>query len=252
MQTPLIAGNWKMNTALAEAAGLARSVREGADGIGGVTKVVCPPFVWLAAVRDVLAGSTVHVGAQNARAEPSGAFTGEVSVSMLRGLAEYVILGHSERRGMFGETDAGVAAKATAAAKWGLRPIVCVGESLVVRERGDAVRTVCGQLAASLAGYSAWDALVVAYEPVWAIGTGRAASPEVAQEMMSGLRRTLAGLGGPAASRAPVLYGGSVDSRNIGAFMEQPDVDGALVGGASLRADEFTRIVQEAARVAAR
>ena len=252
MRTPLIAGNWKMNTTLDEAVVLARSVRDGIDGIPNVTKVVCPPFVSLAAVRDVLAGSTVHVGAQNAHPEAAGAFTGEVSLTMVQGLAEFVILGHSERRAMFSETDAGVAGKAVAAAGAGLRPIVCVGEPLQVRERGDAVQTVCDQLAASLSGYSDWPMLVVAYEPVWAIGTGRAASVEIAQEMMGGLRRALAGLGGAVASAAPILYGGSVDGRNMASFMEQPDVDGALVGGASLRADEFTRIVEEAARAAGR
>ena len=251
MRTPLIAGNWKMNTTLEEAVALARSIRDGIDGVSGVTKVVCPPFVSLAAVRDVLAGSTVHIGAQHVHAEANGAFTGEVSVAMLRGLVEYVIVGHSERRAMFGETDSGVARKAVAAAGAGFRPIVCVGEPLNVRERGDAVRTVCGQLAAGLDGYAAWDRLVVAYEPVWAIGTGRAASPEIAQEMMSSLRRALAGLGGAAASDVPILYGGSVDGGNIGSFMEQPDVDGALVGGASLRPEEFTRIVEETARLAA-
>ena len=249
MRTPLIAGNWKMNTTLEEAVALARSVRDGIDGVSGVTKVVCPPFVSLAAVRDVLAGSTVRVGAQHVHAEANGAFTGEVSVVMLQGLVEYVIVGHSERRAMFGETDSGVARKAVAGAAAGLRPIVCVGESLDVREHGDPVRTVCEQLLDSLDGYVAWDRLVVAYEPVWAIGTGRAASPEIAQEMMSSQRRTLAGLGA-AASDVPVLYGGSVDGGNLESFMEQPDIDGALVGGASLRPDEFTHIVKETARVA--
>ena len=251
MPTPLIAGNWKMNTTVGDAVALARSVRDGIDGVTGVTKVVCPPFVSLAAVRDVLAGSTVHVGAQNAHAEADGAFTGEVSVAMLRGLVEYVIVGHSERRAMFGETDSGVAAKAVAAAGAGLRPIVCVGEPLEVREGGNAVLAVCDQLAASLDGYAAWDALTVAYEPVWAIGTGRAASPEIAQEMMGSLRETLTGIGGEAAAGAPILYGGSVDGRNIASFMGQPDVDGALVGGASLKAADFMRIVEEAARIAA-
>ena len=252
MRRPLIAGNWKMNTTVDEAVTLARSVRDGVDGIPGVTKVVCPPFVSLVAVRDVLAGSTVRVGAQNVHPEPKGAFTGEVSITMLRGLAEYVIVGHSERRAMFGETDSRVAGKAVAAASAGLWPIVCVGESLEVRESGEAAPAVCDQLAASLDGYAAWDALVVAYEPVWAIGTGRAASPEIAQEMMGNLRSTLAALGGPTASEAPILYGGSVDGGNIASFMEQPDVDGALVGGTSLRADEFTTIVQETARLAGR
>jgi len=252
MLTPFIAGNWKMNTSLEEAVALARSVRDGIDEISGVTKVVCPPFVSLAAVRDILAGSTVRVGAQDVHPEPAGAFTGEVSVAMLRGLVEYVIVGHSERRAMFGETDSGVARKAVAAAGAGLRPILCVGEPLEVRERGDAVRTVCEHLAASLEGFAAWDALVMAYEPVWAIGTGRAASPEIAQEMMGSLRRALASLGGAAAPGVPILYGGSVDGGNIASFLEQPDVDGALVGGASLKPDEFTRIVEETARLAGR
>ena len=247
MRTPLIAGNWKMNTTVDEAVALARSVRDDIDGIAGVTKVVCPPFVSLVAVSDALAGSTVHVGSQNAHSEPQGAFTGEVSVSMLRGLTDFVIAGHSERRAMFGETDAHVAGKALAAAGAGQRPIVCVGEALDVRERGDAVETVCAQLVASLDGYEAWEMLVVAYEPVWAIGTGKAASAEIAQEMMSGLRSTLTTLCGVAASEVPILYGGSVDGGNASSFMEQADIDGALVGGASLKADEFTRIVEKAA-----
>jgi len=174
----------------------------------------------------------------------------EISVAMLRELAEYVIVGHSERRAMFSEADGDVAAKAIAASGAGLRPIVCVGEPLEVRERGGAVRTVCDQLEASLDGYGAWDVLAVAYEPVWAIGTGRAASPEIAQEMMGSLRRTLAEVGGEAAADVPILYGGSVDGRNIVSFMKQADIDGALVGGASLRPDEFTLIVIEAAGAA--
>lgn len=251
MRIPLVAGNWKMNTTIEEAVALARSTRERIDGIPGVRKAVCPPFVSLGAVRDVLAGSEVLLGAQNVHPGPNGAFTGEVSVEMLRGVVDHVIVGHSERRAMFGETDAHVASRAVAAAEAGLRPIVCVGEPLDVRERGEALETVSAQLASSLEGYEGWDLLTVAYEPVWAIGTGRAASPEIAQEMMSHLRTALAKLGGCPAFQAAILYGGSVDADNAAQFLQLPDVDGALVGGASLKPEGFADIVKQAAKVAA-
>lgn len=247
MRTPIIAGNWKMNTTLEEGKALARAIRERGDSTQGVEKVVCPPFVSLEAIGKVLAGSTIAVGAQNTHEEPKGAFTGEVSIEMLRDLVKYVIVGHSERRTLFGETDAGTAAKARAIAGAGLRAIVCVGETLEVRESGNAVETVRNQLAASLDGFDTWGSLVVAYEPVWAIGTGRAASPEIAEEMMGALRTRLAELSdSSSASNTPILYGGSVNASNIALFMEQPDVDGALVGGASLDAEEFCRILGEA------
>ena len=177
-----------MNTTPQSAAELARGIVDGTAGIAGVTTIICPPFVSLQAVNSVIEGSDVSVGAQNVSAEPSGAYTGEVSVGMLAGLATYVIVGHSERRSLYGETDGDVAGKAVAVAAGGLKPIVCVGESLEVRRAGDAEQYCRRQVRESLAGYSSWESLVVAYEPVWAIGTGQAASP--------GTRRLLRGPSG--------------------------------------------------------
>ena len=249
MAEPLIVGNWKMNTTPEEAAALARELRGAlGDTVGGSMAAVCPPFVSLATVAEILQGSAVQVGAQNVSASPPGAHTGEVSASMLRGLCRFVIVGHSERRAMYGERDADVAAKALAALDSTLRPIVCVGESLEQRDAGDAESTVAGQVRASLEGVSVASGVVMAYEPVWAIGTGRAASPAIAQEMAAVIRATLGEMSGPGtASGTPVLYGGSVNSGNIAAYLAEPDVDGALVGGASLDAAEFVRIVEIAA-----
>ncbi len=245
MRTPVIAGNWKMNTTPQTATELARGVVDGTAGIAGVATIICPPFVSLQAVKSVAAGSDVAVGAQNVSAERSGAYTGEVSVEMLAGLVSYVIVGHSERRSLYGETDDDVAGKAIASATGGLKPIVCVGEPLEVRRAGDAERYCRGQVRGSLAGYSAWESLVVAYEPVWAIGTGQAASPRDAQVIARAIRDELSNIAGQEfAERIPVLYGGSVNPENAGPFIDRPDVDGALVGGASLQADDFSAIVR--------
>jgi triosephosphate isomerase len=252
MARPLVAGNWKMNTTPREAPALAASMREGLAGVSGVTKVVCPPFVSLGAVAIALDGTDIEIGAQDGHAEESGAFTGEVSMSMLPGLCKFVIVGHSERRSQFGETDADVAAKSAAAIAHGLRPIVCVGESLDVRDAGNALEHVSDQLASSLKGVTDPAGLVVGYEPVWAIGTGRSARPDVAGEMAESLRQTLASLFGPgSAAEIPILYGGSVTSENIGPFIDRPHVDGALVGGASLKPAEFVGIVALTASIRA-
>ena len=247
MARPFVAGNWKMNTTPGEAAALARQVRDLIGDAPGITRVVCPPFVSLGPVAEALKGSTVGVGAQNLHPEPKGAFTGEVSGTMLQGLCQYVIIGHSERRHVFGETDEFVHQKVVAALGLGLTPVLCVGETLAQREAGGAQQVVTSQLRAGLAGAAAGAlaGMVVAYEPVWAIGTGRPATPALAQEMMRLVRDTLAELGGSeAASQAPLLYGGSVNAGNIGEFAREADIDGALVGGASLRADEFALITQ--------
>ena len=254
---PIIAGNWKMNTTPATAAELASAVAQKTAGMKGVTRVVCPPFVSLHAVKQAVVGSGIAVGAQNVYFKDSGAFTGEISVPMLEGLVEYVIVGHSERRRILGETDADVAAKAKAVAARQMRPILCVGEPLEVRKAGRAEQTVREQLRASLAGYDAlrgsqdgaWGLLVVAYEPVWAIGTGEAASPEQAQAMAAALRAELRSLAGAVADSTPVLYGGSVTAENAGPFVDRPDIDGALVGGASLKPDDFAKIVHVTAQV---
>ena len=245
MPVPIVAGNWKMNTGLAEAAQLAARVREGAGVLAGVEIILCPPFVWLAAVRDVVQGSSLKVGAQNMHFEDSGAFTGEVAPLMLQGMCEYVILGHSERRQLFGEDDDLINRKVRAAFQHGLRPILCVGESLEQRESGQAGAVVGRQLRAGLAEILDIIGLVVAYEPVWAIGTGRAATPEIAVEIMGGtVLETLRESYGAAADQVPLLYGGSVNPGNITEFVTERCVHGALVGGASLNADQFLEIAQ--------
>lgn len=253
MAKPVVAGNWKMNTTPDEAGELARRLKEGLAPFVGVERVLCPPFVSLGIVAKELAGSGIRVGAQNVSQNAAGAFTGEVSVAMLRSTCSYVIVGHSERRQLFGETDAVVAAKAAAAVVGGLRPIVCVGEPREVRERGGADEYVVGQLRASLASVSPPESLVIGYEPIWAIGTGMAATPDAAQAMSRVIRNELGTIyGQEAASRVSIVYGGSVNPGNVASFAEQPDVDGGLVGGASLKADDFVRIVETVARLKAR
>jgi len=241
MRGKLVVGNWKMNGALGRNAELLGALRSGWQGGDGRAIAVCVPFPYLAQAQDALAGSTVAWGAQNVSEHASGAFTGEVSAGMLVDFgARYVIVGHSERRHGFGESDAQVAAKALAALAGGLTPIVCVGETLAEREAGRTQEVVARQLAVVLDGAAA-DAgrLVVAYEPVWAIGTGRTASPAQAQEVHAALRAQLAR---NAAEGVPLLYGGSVKADNAAALFGQPDIDGGLIGGASLAAAEFLAI----------
>jgi triosephosphate isomerase (TIM) len=250
MRPVVIAANWKMNTTPADAGDLARTIASRTRE-AGVTRVICPPFVCLTAVRDALAGEDVGVGAQNVHHELAGAFTGEVSVPMLAGLATWVILGHSERRAQFAETDDLIGRKLDRAVAAGLRPILCVGEVLEEREAGRELAVVEGQLRGSLDGRDpaalAAAGLVVAYEPVWAIGTGRNARGADAAAMADAIRAGLGGIGwGARAAEVPVLYGGSVTSANIGEFLAEPAIDGALVGGASLKPDEMAGIVARA------
>ena len=248
MPTPIVAGNWKMNTTIEEADDLASAMVDGLDAIEAIEKVVCPPFVSLAAVAEVLQGSTVALGGQNMYHEAQGAFTGEVSPAMLASICRFVVLGHSERRQLFGETDALVSLKVQAARRVDLRPIVCVGEHLNEREAGRAEQVVEDQVQASLRGVADSEGLVVAYEPVWAIGTGMAATPEIAGGMMSHIRAVLAAqYGAERASDVPLLYGGSVNPGNAESFMEQADVNGALVGGASLDPASFVSIARSVA-----
>ena len=249
MRTPIIAGNWKMNTTVAEAVGLVRAMREALDGIEGVEKVLCPPFVSLMAVRDIIGGSSIGLGAQNMYFEEKGAYTGEISPPMLAGLCRYVILGHSERRGYFGESDEIVNRKVLAALAAGLTPILCVGEDLEENEAGRTGEVVTRQVSKALTGVSSPGGLVVAYEPIWAIGTGRAATAEEANATIGVIRSVLAGLyDGEVAGATRIQYGGSVSSSNIAELMGQPEIDGALVGGASLKAAEFVSIVEQSAR----
>lgn len=249
----LVAGNWKMNTDLAEAVRLASDVARTVEG-EGVAVAVCPPFVSLEAVAEMLRESPVRLGAQTMHHEESGAYTGEVSAPMLTSVGcEYVIVGHSERRELFGETDEAVGKKVGAALRHGLVPILCVGETLEEREAGDEEAVVRRQLAGALGGVDLGDAaaLVVAYEPVWAIGTGRTASPEQAQALHAVIREDLSGRFGDAGRAVEILYGGSVKPDNAAELFAQPDIDGGLIGGASLDAGAFAAIVA-AARDAAR
>jgi triosephosphate isomerase len=243
---PLIAGNWKMYKTASEAVTLATEVRDGAKDAEAEV-LVAPPFTALHAVAAALKGSPVALGAQDMHWENEGAFTGAVSPLMLRdGGCSHVILGHSERRQLFGETDDGVAKKAEAAFKHGLTPIVCVGETLAERESGRTMEVTQRQTERALRGLTGDQVarLVVAYEPVWAIGTGRTATPDQAQEVHAYLRRLVDRSHGEAAAAAVrILYGGSVKPDNIGSLMAQADIDGALVGGASLTAASFLKIV---------
>jgi triosephosphate isomerase len=232
-----------MNTTLEEAASLAVDIAAGASGAGEAQLILCPPFISLAAVRRSVSGSSVRVGAQNMHHEAAGAYTGEVSATMLRSLCHYVILGHSERRQLFGETDETVNRKVHAALAAGLRPIICVGETLEQREDGQAADVVEGQVLAGVADVHDISDVVVAYEPVWAIGTGRAATPEIAEEIMGGaIRDALRDLFGDDADSVPLLYGGSVNPSNAASFAAMPNINGALVGGASLQADQFLQV----------
>lgn len=246
-RTPIVAGNWKMNTTVPEAVALVDAMLDRLPFIGGVEKVVCPPFVSLQPVRERLLGTGVLVGAQNAYWEPSGAYTGEVSVTMLTGLVDYVILGHSERRKYFHETDEDVNRKVRAALAAGLKVIVCVGEELSVNEAGGTEPFVEAQVRAALDGVESLEQLVVAYEPIWAIGTGKAATPEAAGRIIGHIRGVVRGIRGAAADDLRIQYGGSVTPEVFPDFAGHPEIDGALVGGASLRADAFLQIVQQAA-----
>jgi triosephosphate isomerase (TIM) len=253
MRDVIVAANWKMHTTPDDAGALASTIAARTRSTG-VTRVICPPFVCLATVRDALANEdpSVAVGAQTVHHELAGAFTGEIAAPMLAGLATWVIIGHSERRRDAGETDALIGRKLARAVDAGLRPILCVGEQLEERESGQAATVVDTQLGGALVDHdpAALTAagLVIAYEPVWAIGTGRNATGADAAAMADAIRTSLDRLGWPdGASAVPVLYGGSVTSANIGEFLAEPSIDGALVGGASLKPDEMAGIVARAA-----
>ena len=250
MRTPVIAGNWKMNPAtLSEATELALAVRRTADELPGVTSVVCPPAIWIADVARSVAGGRLAIGAQTMHFEERGAFTGETSPLMLADIATFVILGHSERRQYDGETDERVGRKVASAVAHGLRPIAAVGERGEERRAGATEGVIDRQVRAALAGLERLEGtgLVVAYEPVWAIGTGEAASGDDAQAVAAQIRAILRELDPAAADDVPIQYGGSVTSDNAVEFFSQPDIDGALVGGASLKPDVFAAILRAAA-----
>ena len=245
---PLMAGNWKMHGTQPEAVALATGIKAGVAGLSGCDVLLAPPFTVLESVARVLSGTPILLAAQNCHWETKGAFTGEVSAPMLRDVGcTHVIIGHSERRQYFGETDETVAKKVASAQAHGLVPIVCVGELLEQREAGQTLAVIGQQLRRGLLGRdaAAIRALIIAYEPVWAIGTGKVATPEQAQEVHAFIRRTLVELAGTAAGEAGrILYGGSVKPDNIDELMRQPDIDGSLVGGASLQVESFVRIAK--------
>jgi triosephosphate isomerase len=249
---PLVAGNWKMNKTVAEALRLVEDMLPGLQTVSEVEKLLCPPAPALMPLSAILEGKDIALGAQNLYWEKEGAYTGELSAAIVKEFCEYVILGHSERRAIFHEGDADVQRKVQAALSADLRPVLCVGETLEQNEAGRAAEIVSSQLRAALenAQISSADTLVIAYEPVWAIGTGKAATPEATNTLLRNVvRPTLAGLfGEQIAQGVRVLYGGSVNASNAAAFFAETEIDGALVGGASLKAQEFVGIVQAAQR----
>jgi triosephosphate isomerase len=250
LRVPIVAGNWKMNTTPVEALALLESMLPGLIAILEVERVLCPPFVSLAIMAPRLTGTGIGLGAQTMHWEDAGAYTGEISPLMIKPLCGFVILGHSERRASFGETDGTVNRRVHAAFRHGLTPIVCVGETLAENEAGKTAEIVGRQVREGLAGLTASQGakLVVAYEPVWAIGTGRAATPEGANAVAGGVIRAALGelFGADTAAAIRIQYGGSVTAANAATFFSQPDIDGALVGGASLKANEFLQIVAAA------
>ncbi|MCJ7605768.1 MAG: triose-phosphate isomerase [Dehalococcoidales bacterium] len=247
-RTPMIAGNWKMNTTVEKAVSLVREMLPGLDPIKSVEKVVCTPFVSIPAVYAVLKGSSVQMGAQNIYYEAKGAFTGEISPVMIAGYCRYVILGHSERRHIFGETEDLIDKKVAAAIDTQITPIFCVGETLEENEAGRTEEVLTRQVMASCQERYFSAGMVIAYEPVWAIGTGRSATPEQANTAIAFVRQLVRDRqGDEIADTVRILYGGSVTAANTTDLMKQPEIDGALVGGASLKADEFVSIARQAA-----
>ena len=254
MRQPLIAGNWKMNGSKASVQELLAGVVAGAEQIGYSEIAVCPPFPFLQMAQEALIGSQVRLGAQNLSSEKGGAFTGEVSAAMLADFGcHYVICGHSERRALYGEDDAIIAKKLAAARGKGLTPILCVGETLQERERGETEKVIADQIdgIVRLSGIDMFAVIELAYEPVWAIGTGMTATPEQAQEVHAFIRARLAAQSQAIADKIRLLYGGSMKASNARELLAQPDIDGGLIGGASLNADEFLAIARAGDETAA-
>jgi len=251
MRTRLVVGNWKMHGSLDANARLLDALKAGLQAVRGATMAVCVPFPYLAQLSAALAGSTIALGAQNVAEHDAGAYTGEVSGAMLREFGcRYAIVGHSERRGLYGEDDARVAARFAAAQRAGLTPILCVGETLEQRERGETESVVERQLGAVVAvtGASAFASAALAYEPVWAIGTGRNATPQQAEEVHAFIRAWVAKRSNETAAGLTIMYGGSVKPGNARELFAMPDVDGGLIGGASLVAEDFIAICAASAR----
>jgi triosephosphate isomerase len=251
MRHPIIAGNWKMYKTLAEAISFVKELAPALAPFNAVERVVCPPFIALGGVSEALAGTGVAVGAQSVHWEAQGAFTSQIAPTMLQRIVSYVIIGHSECRQYLNETDETVNKKVKAALAYNLKPIIAVGESLSQFEAGQTESFVAGQVRAALAGVDSANLsnIVMAYEPIWAIGTGKNASSEIANRIVGLIRSTLAELyGKPAAETVRIQYGGSVKPDNMVEYMSQPEIDGALVGGASLKVADFTRLVELAAQ----
>jgi len=247
MRTPLIAGNWKMNTTVAEGTLLVKQMLDaGLGNIDRVEKIICPPFLSLVPLSELVKSSDIKLGAQNVFWEEKGAFTGEISPLMLQGICEYVIIGHSERRQIFNETGEIINKKVIAAQKAGLKPIVCVGENLRHNDAGMTEQIIVGQLKSALFGVCDHANLIIAYEPIWAIGTGKAATGSEANKTISLIRDGLKDFCGLETAEATrILYGGSVTPENIAEYINQPEIDGALVGGASLHSASFVSIVKQ-------
>jgi triosephosphate isomerase len=250
MRRPIIAGNWKMNKTVKEALELVKGLKKELEGVKDVDIVACPPFTVLSEVEKIIQGTNIHLGAQNLYWEDSGAYTGEISAPFLKDTGcKYVIIGHSERRAYFNETNEGVNKKLKAALKHNLIPIVCVGESLEQREKGETFDVVKGHVRGALKDITEEEIkrIIIAYEPVWAIGTGKTATPEQAQEVHNFIRKLLKELySQEIAGLVRIQYGGSVKPDNVAELMAKDDIDGALVGGASLKIDSFVRIVKGA------
>jgi triosephosphate isomerase len=249
MRQKLVAGNWKMNGSKASIKELLDGIKKGIGDVASAEVAVCPPFVYLADVEDQLTGTPVVWGAQNLSTEEKGAFTGEVAASMINDFScKYVIVGHSERRTLYGEDDAVVARKFAVARVAGLKPILCIGETLEEREKGVTNDVVSRQIEAviELEGAAALADAVIAYEPVWAIGTGKTASPEQAQEVHRFIRQRIAEKDAAVAEKVQILYGGSMNAGNAAELLGQPDIDGGLIGGASLVAEDFLTICRAA------
>jgi triosephosphate isomerase (TIM) len=245
MRIPMVAGNWKMNTTLSEATKLVKEIDQGLTKSLPIEVVVCPPFISIAAIQDLLIRSQIKMGAQNMFYEEKGAYTGEISPLMLAGLCQYVIIGHSERRLYFMESDEVVNRKVKAALKANLKPIVCVGENWQQYEARKTEEIVSKQIKRALAETGSLDNITVAYEPVWAIGTGKAANGEEANLTIGLIRSVLAHMfSNGAADKTRILYGGSVNAANMAEFMRQSEIDGGLVGGASLKASDFLEIIR--------
>jgi triosephosphate isomerase (TIM) len=252
MRTPIIAGNWKMYKNLSESVEFVRELAPRLAALTGVERVVCPTYIALSAVAKELKNTDIRVGAQSVHWEAQGAFTSQISPTMLQGIAEYVIIGHSECRAYLNETDETVNKKVKAALAYGLKPIIAVGESLKQNEAGETEQVVGGQVRAALGGVDAANManIVMAYEPIWAIGTGKNANGQIANAVIGGtIRATLAELyGSGIAQTVRIQYGGSVKPENMQEYMSQPDIDGALVGGASLKVNDFTQLIEAAAK----